>query len=50
MWECGAASGVDKIRGIIPVVIGLGRGDLANSLEGMFRNGSTSVPEKRCLV
>lgn len=32
MWECGAASGVDKIRGIIPVVIGLGRGDLANPL------------------
>jgi tetratricopeptide (TPR) repeat protein len=32
MWECGVASGLDKIRGIIPIVYGMGRGDLANPL------------------
>lgn len=32
MWECGAASGINKERGLIPVVFGMGRGDLANPL------------------
>lgn len=32
MWECGAASGIDKTRGIIPVVFAMGLGDLANPL------------------
>src|SRR3977135_3516040 len=27
MWECGVASGVKKIRGIIPIVYSLGRAD-----------------------
>lgn len=33
MWECGVASGIDRVRGIIPVVFSLGRGDLANPLK-----------------
>lgn len=32
MWECGAASGINKDRGIIPVVFSMGRGDLSNPL------------------
>lgn len=32
MWECGVASGIEKMRGIIPVVFAMGRGDLANPL------------------
>jgi len=32
MWECGVASGIDRERGIIPIVFGMGRGDLANPL------------------
>jgi tetratricopeptide (TPR) repeat protein len=32
MWECGAASGINKERGIIPIVFSMGRGDLANPL------------------
>lgn len=32
MWECGVASGVRKERGIIPIVYGMGRGDLASPL------------------
>jgi len=32
MWECGVASGVDKVRGIIPIVYLMGSGDLANPL------------------
>jgi tetratricopeptide (TPR) repeat protein len=32
MWECAAASGIDKVRGIIPVVYSMGSGDLANPL------------------
>jgi tetratricopeptide (TPR) repeat protein len=32
MWECGVASGIEKARGIIPIVYLMGRGDLANPL------------------
>src|SRR5437588_4758695 len=32
MWECGVASGINKTRGIIPIVYSIGRGDLANPL------------------
>jgi tetratricopeptide (TPR) repeat protein len=32
MWECGVASGINKERGIIPIVYSIGRGDLANPL------------------
>lgn len=32
MWECGVASGIDKARGIIPIVYLMGRGELANPL------------------
>src|SRR5215469_1237398 len=32
MWECGVASGVMRERGLIPVVYGMGKGDLASSL------------------
>ncbi len=32
MWESGIASGVDRVRAIIPVVYAMGRGDLANPL------------------
>src|SRR5579871_4878404 len=32
MWECGVASGINKARGIIPIVYAIGRGDLANPL------------------
>ena len=32
MWECGVASGVMRERGLIPVVYGMGKGDLASPL------------------
>jgi tetratricopeptide (TPR) repeat protein len=32
MWECGVASGVDKVRGVIPITFSMGRGDLGNPL------------------
>ncbi len=32
MWECGVASGINKERGIIPIVYSIGRGDLRNPL------------------
>ena len=32
MWESGVASGIDKARGIIPIVYLMGRGELANPL------------------
>lgn len=32
MWECGVASGINRERGIIPIVYSLGRGDLSNPL------------------
>jgi len=32
MWECGVASGIDKLRGIIPIVYSMGRDELANPL------------------
>lgn len=32
MWECAMASGTERIKGIIPVVYGIGRGDLTNPL------------------
>lgn len=32
MWECGAASGVNKVRGIIPIVFSLERDKLGNPL------------------
>ncbi len=32
MWECGVASGVDKERGIIPIIFGMARGYLPNPL------------------
>lgn len=32
MWECGVASGVMKERGLIPVVYGMGKTDLASPL------------------
>jgi hypothetical protein len=32
MWECGVASGVDKVRRIIPITFSIGRSDLGNPL------------------
>lgn len=32
MWECGVASGVMRERGLIPIVYGMGKGDLASPL------------------
>ena len=32
MWECGVASGVEKVRRIIPITFSMGRGDLGNPL------------------
>ena len=32
MWECGLASGINKERGIVPIVYSMGRGDLKNPL------------------
>jgi tetratricopeptide (TPR) repeat protein len=32
IWECGVASGVEQIRGVVPIVFSMGRGDLSNPL------------------
>jgi predicted Zn-dependent protease len=32
MWECGVASGVNKVRRIIPITFSIGRSDLGNPL------------------
>ena len=32
MWECAVASGIDKVRDIIPIVYSIGRADLTNPL------------------
>ncbi len=32
LWECGVASGVEKIHGIIPITFSMGRGELGNPL------------------
>jgi hypothetical protein len=32
MWECGVASGIERERGIIPIVFGMRRSELANPL------------------
>ena len=32
MWECGIASGIDKNRGVIPIVFAMSRGDLNNPI------------------
>ena len=32
MWECGVASGIEKERGLIPIVFSMGRGDISNPL------------------
>lgn len=32
MWECGVASGIEKERGLIPIVFSMGRGELASPL------------------
>jgi hypothetical protein len=32
MWECGVASGIEKERGLIPIIFSMGRGDLASPL------------------
>src|SRR6266700_1296332 len=32
MWECGVASGIQRERGIIPIVYSMARGELANPL------------------
>ena len=32
IWECGVASGVEKVRGIIPITFSMGRGELGNPL------------------
>lgn len=45
MWECGLASGVSRERGIIPIVYGMGLGDLANPLH-TFQAYPGERPEK----
>lgn len=32
MWECGIASGINKERGVIPIVFAMGRGELNNPI------------------
>jgi hypothetical protein len=32
MWECGVASGIDKERGIIPIIYSMKPGELANPI------------------
>lgn len=55
MWECGVASGVEKVRSIVPVIFSMGFRDLASPLtsyEAYSGESKTSVREvcERLLV